>query len=214
MVTARKLLSSDLIPPPLDSLITDGDYLAGVLDACYSTPFRHYHTLEHIHTMLKRAQMVQQMVDCKLSNEIYVAILFHDAVYDLRAAPEQNEIASSFLAQRLMPECMDGAVSYAKVAGLIMATAHQTDLCGMSHELQLIADIDMGGFGSDSATFLRDNENVAKEYETVFDSDSVRQGRLDFLRRLKEKKRIFYTRFFSDDMAHINIDLAIHNLEN
>src|SRR5688572_19594593 len=73
---------------------------------CYSGGGRAYHNLAHIEDVLRRFDEVARDVGWERPREVFLALLFHDAVY--HAGASDNEVRSAQLARdairRWLPE--------------------------------------------------------------------------------------------------------------
>src|SRR5207249_11551080 len=124
-------------PDPLESLRPDwARLLAGygvapadaypvfeVLARAYSAPDRHYHNLEHLTEVFRVAARLAALTDD--TGPVRLAIWFHDAVYDSRAA--DNEARSAELAVQLLGPVGVPASVLERVGRLVRATAHMAD---------------------------------------------------------------------------------------
>ena len=63
----------------------------------YTKPKRFYHTIEHVLEVLKQFQLVNIDKQWKNPQEVYLAIVFHDAIYEYGA--KDNEQQSAIFAQ-------------------------------------------------------------------------------------------------------------------
>ncbi len=159
------------------------------LVAAYSELHRHYHTLEHIAEMLR---VVGRLADsCRDPRAVQLAVWFHDAVYDPRAA--DNEERSALLAA----ECLDGELvvspnTVQKVIGLVRATAHLT-AADPPHDADtaVLLDADLAILGASEERYRRYAAGIRKEYAFVPD-DAYRVGRTAVLKRFLDRPRIYH----------------------
>jgi predicted metal-dependent HD superfamily phosphohydrolase len=98
------------------------------------------------------------------------------------------------------------------IIGLIMATTHSGGLTNQDE--QLIADIDLAGFGQSYVSFAADSSNIRGEYCWV-DENQFRKERARILGIFDSRDPLYYTPFFRERYeakAHENLKLAIKAL--
>jgi predicted metal-dependent HD superfamily phosphohydrolase len=191
------------------------NYLIGALDATYEQPKRFYHNLGHIMHMLETLLELEAQHKIKFSKDLYVAVLFHDIVYDIRATGGTNERYSVIVADEILYKCSYlQSFNRADVSRLIEATIFGRDLIESPLEHKLIADLDIANF----TRFINLNEatsNVIREYETAYVRADVIRGRIDFLKGVAEQKHIYFSPYFSGqtEKARENLRLMVTVLE-
>jgi predicted metal-dependent HD superfamily phosphohydrolase len=129
--------------------------------------------------------------------EVYVAIVFHDAIYVPGA--RDNEAKSAAWARRSgLP------VDLERVAALIDLTAKHGGLApgDVDRDAALFLDCDMSILGAPPDVFDAYDEGIAREYASV-PADAYRAGRRAFLTRLAGEPRIFLSDYF-----HARLDAA------
>jgi len=84
-------------PVPLD------DKIWLLLETAYQQPHRHYHTLYHLTELAALYQQVQADPGWADPHSTWLALLFHDVVYDPMATHGQNEAQSADLLATLLP---------------------------------------------------------------------------------------------------------------
>ena len=119
------------------------DVLA-TLATAYAEPQRAYHTATHIHAVLHWFDAVVDQVGWRSPADVYVAILFHDVVYD--PTRHDNEARSAELAQRLVQ-------ASAETTRLILLTAEhgKLDPAGIDHDAAHFLDADTSILGASAA---------------------------------------------------------------
>jgi predicted metal-dependent HD superfamily phosphohydrolase len=151
----------------------------------YGEPHRHYHTLEHVGSMIALLERLHG--DLPSAPALVLAVWLHDAVYDPRA--QDNEVRSAALARSLLPLLNVPADVVKETARLILLTkTHQAgpeDTAG-----RLLLDADLSILGADEAEYDRYAEAIRREYAWVPD-DAYRQGRARVLRQFLERPSIF-----------------------
>jgi len=160
------------------------------LQACYTSPDRHYHNLQHIAaclTQLDSARAFAIRVDL-----VEAAIWFHDAVYDPRR--RDNEAQSAGLAERALRRIDVPRRLREAVADLILITRHHQD-APASPDHALLLDIDLAILGQPDDVFDQYERDIRAEYSFMPESD-FRAGRAAILRALAARDRIYLTEAF------------------
>jgi predicted metal-dependent HD superfamily phosphohydrolase len=177
------------------------------LDLAYAEPQRAYHTGTHIHDVLHWFDEVCDQVGWRSPEDVYLAVVFHDAVYD--PTRHDNEARSAELAQRLMN-------ASAETVRLILLTAEhgKLDPAGIDHDAAHFLDSDTAILGASAAVFDDYDAAVRVEYQHVPD-DAYRTGRGAFLKSMLSRERIFFADFFHaqlDRRARDNLARALARL--
>lgn len=139
------------------------------LKEIYNSPERKYHTFSHIVSMLESITFY--------SEELIVALLFHDIVYNPFSSSNEADSVAFFKSL-----CSNVSPSFVKsVESTIMATAELPENAGKNEKE--IYRVDRIILYSDSLTELLDWENkIFKEYQLNRVS-LYRKGRADFLQQ-------------------------------
>lgn len=183
------------------------------IEAAYVAPPRAYHSIAHVATLLQHYADVALDTGWAQPVEIYLAILYHDAIYDARQG--DNEARSARLAVDAIGRWLPGAgVDVARVAGLIELTArhghHAPDdfaADARGDDTRRFLDCDMAILGADAAQFDAYDRGIAAEYRHV-PRWLYALNRRRFLKSLLARGRIFL-----DDGFHARLDAqARHNL--
>lgn len=178
----------------------------GAVAAAYTAPGRYYHTLEHLAELAASWEAVAAGPGWRDPRASWLALLFHDAVYDVAAGPGVSETRSAALLAALLPET-------AEPERLIRLTAaHGHEPPDLDADAAHFLDADMAILGAPPARFARYEAQVAAEYAPVVGMDAFRAGRRAFLSGLAAKPRIFGTPFFHDRLdapARANLARAL-----
>lgn len=177
------------------------------IESAYATPPRTYHDFGHVRTVLHNYDEVAAGPGWTQPAEVYLAILYHDAIYE--AGRQDNETRSAELAvagiARWLP---DAAVDAARVAELIALTARHGRLApadlGVSataDDARHFLDCDMAILGAEPAVFEAYDRGIAAEYRGHVPGWLFRINRRRFLQGLLAKERIFLSDFF-----HVRLD--------
>jgi predicted metal-dependent HD superfamily phosphohydrolase len=182
------------------------DSLARELASAYAEPQRAYHTAAHLAEVLGWYDTVADELGWNQPSEVYVAILFHDAIYVPGA--HDNEARSAAWARRSgLPVDLD------RVAALIELTARHGGLApgSVDRDAALFLDCDMAILGAPPDAFDAYDAAIAREYAAI-PADAYRAGRRAFLTRLAATPRIFLSDYFHgklDAAARANVARAI-----
>jgi predicted metal-dependent HD superfamily phosphohydrolase len=194
----------------------------GRVEALFSQPHRHYHTLQHIQHLLDlRDQLAAQIQD---HVAVTLAIFFHDLVYEVgpQVAPTHNERASAhefirFCADAGEAMALDAAPrqawldSRAKVLVWIMATADHTaaDLGRADGDGQLFLDMDLAVLGESPGVYDRYAQNIQREYSWLAPPD-YRKGRAAVLGKMLQSGEALYK---TQCMRERFGEPSVHNLQ-
>ena len=149
------------------------------LEARYSEPHRHYHTLAHIEHMLELLPHADETV--------VAAVWFHDAIYD----GPRNEERSAELATRALRELGFAPQKIELVERMILATKRH-ERGDLPQEALAFLDADLSILGTDRERYDEYVRQVRKEYAHVPD-DAFRTGRNAILRTFLERPRLYFT---------------------
>ncbi len=169
--------------------------VARELAARYGEPHRAYHTAAHVAEVLGWYDWVADTVRWQAPHDVYLAIVFHDAIYDPLA--KDNEARSAQLAALLVD-------ASPRTQELIRLTARHGALApgDVDPEAARFLDCDMAILGAPPAEFDAYDAAVAVEYQAV-PRDAFRTGRKTFLGKLLAAPRIYLS-----DEFHARLDTA------
>ncbi|MDQ3369981.1 MAG: hypothetical protein M3680_31570 [Myxococcota bacterium] len=181
-----------------------------VLAAAYAEPHRAYHTIAHITELLRWFDIVADAVRWRDATAVYLAVLFHDAVYD--PTRSDNEARSAALARDLV------AASPAVIT-LIERTARHADPDATTDAVEdpdaaHFLDSDTAILGAPPAQFDAYDAAIRVEYQHVA-PDAYRAGRRAFLARMLARPRLYVSDFFHallEDAARANLARALAGL--
>lgn len=183
------------------------------LEAAHAAPPRAYHHFGHVRAVLQHCAQVAQGPGWWHPQEVYLAALYHDAVYV--AGRKDNEVRSAHLALQAIDVWLPGAgVDGGRVQQLILLTARHGELGidDVDAEQALFLDCDMAILGAPAAVFDGYHRDVAEEYAGVVPGWLYRAGRRRFLRGLLARPRIFLSDYFHaqlDAAARANLQRAL-----
>ena len=180
------------------------------LVAAHSEPHRFYHTLEHVHEVLRVAgRLADAATD---PSAVQLAAWFHDAVYDPRAADNEARSAAhavELLAPLGVPESVLG-----HVADMIRATAH-TATADVDADTAVLLDADLAILSAEDRRYARYAADIRREYAWVDDA-AYQVGRTKVLQGFLHRPRIYRTeRMFAaaEHAARRNIGSEIERLK-
>lgn len=152
---------------------------------------RHYHTLEHLLTLSLAWLEVAEEGRWSEATQVWLALLFHDAVY-VPGAPD-NEERSAQLLLKHRPESQ-------RAAELVRLTAAhgKLDRRLLNEDARLFLDCDTAILGAPADQYCRYADQVRAEWTPILDAESWRLGRSAFLQGLLAQKRIFLSDRFHD----------------
>lgn len=162
--------------------------VARVLAAAYGEPHRAYHNEAHVAEVLRWFDVVADEAGWHDAASVYLAIVFHDAVYD--PARTDNEARSAELARAL-----GGAPD--RTTELILLTARHgaIDAGAVDADAGHFLDCDTAILGAPPDEFDAYDAAITAEYRHV-PTAAFRAGRHRFLGRLLGRPRIFLTALF------------------
>jgi predicted metal-dependent HD superfamily phosphohydrolase len=173
----------------------------------YEEPHRAYHTLEHLAECFSHFDAARHLAERPA--EVELALWFHDAVYDPRAA--DSEERSAAWAERALAGAGAAPEQAARVASLVLATKHAGgDAASPDHAVLL--DTDLAILGAPPPRFLAYEAQIRREYAFV-PEEAFRRARAALLARLLARPRLyttgpFFTRFESQARANLKASLA------
>lgn len=187
--------------------------LGHALVDAYGRGRRAYHTIDHVLAVAREIAWAKTLHPFDDEASVFLAVLFHDAVYD--AAAKDNERRSADLMERTVAT-VGLAVPTERARALVLATAsHGTIAPGADRDLALFLDADMAILGADEPTFDAYERGVAYEYAEAYPAEAYRAGRAAFLEKLVDKPRLFFSAPFHDRLdtrARANLRRALRAL--
>jgi predicted metal-dependent HD superfamily phosphohydrolase len=157
------------------------------LARAYAHPERHYHTLDHVRDMLAIAEQLQAEADNLAA--VRLAAWFHDAVYDPRAA--DNEERSADLASARLERLGLPVTLVATARRLIVLTKTHAAAPG-DRDAAVLLDADLAILGAEPAAYRAYAQAIRREYAWVPDA-AYRRGRSQVLQSFLGRDRIYRT---------------------
>lgn len=201
----------------LDGLVLPEGQQA-VLAAAYATPARAYHNIEHVGEVLRHYRDAADEAGWRQPREVWLAVLYHDAVY--QAGRSDNEALSAAFAHAQIAQWMpDAGVDADRVAELILLTARhgqlrpeQFDDDPDGEDTRRFLDCDMAILGASPEAFDAYDRAIAAEYRGHVPGWLFKINRRKFLKALLGKPRIYLSEAFHarfDARARSNLRRAI-----
>ncbi len=167
------------------------------LEAAYAQPPRAYHGFGHVRAVLEHVAEVAAGPGWQQPLEVWLAALFHDAVYV--AGRSDNEMESALLARRTIARWWpQSAVGLDRVAELIALTARHGQLSSeqVDRDAGLFLDCDMAILAAPPPVFDAYDRGIAEEYHGHVPGWLFRRNRRRFLASLLRQPRIFLSDYF------------------
>lgn len=179
-----------------------------LLLAKYAEPHRRYHNQRHIAECLRELDLIRSLV--RESEAVEFALWFHDAVYDSRAA--DNEEQSAALAGESLRQAGAGPALVHAVRQLVLATKLHH---GALHlDAPLLVDVDLSILGQSTERFWEYEQGIRAEYAWVAQETFAVQ-RVEILERFLARPRLYHTDFFFkryEAQARANLKVSIARL--
>jgi predicted metal-dependent HD superfamily phosphohydrolase len=153
----------------------------------HAEPARRYHVLAHVAEVLDGVAEVGHLATDPTA--VRLAAWYHDAVYDPRAAG--NEEASADLAAGVLPGLGVPAGVVAEVHRLVLLTAGH-EVAEGDADGAVLADADLAVLGAPAERYARYRADVRAEWAWL-PEDRWREGRAAVLRSFLDRPRIYRT---------------------
>lgn len=190
-----------------------------LLESAYANPPRAYHDYGHVQEVLGHYAGVAAGPGWTQPKEIYLALLYHDAVYD--AGRKDNEARSADMAMARISDWLpEMSIDTVRVAELIRLTARHGQVSrsdfgddGFSLDAMHFLDCDMAILGAEVERFDAYDRGIAEEYRGHVPAFLFRINRRRFLKGLLARERIYLSALFHerlDASARANLHRAIN----
>jgi predicted metal-dependent HD superfamily phosphohydrolase len=154
--------------------------------ARWSEPHRHYHTVEHLSTVLSTVDSWATASDDP--DAVRLAAWYHDAVYEPRRG--DNEEASAALAASDLANLAIPASSVTEITRLVLLTASHDPRPG-DRNGALLCDADLSILAAPAPVYTRYAAAVRAEYGHVED-EAFRAGRVAVLQMFLRRSTLFH----------------------
>lgn len=188
------------------------------LEAAYADPPRAYHDFGHVREVLRHYDAVATGPGWVQPDEVRLAVLYHDAVYE--AGRRDNEARSArFAVDEIARWLPDAGIESGRVAELIELTArhgqfgpHDFGKTAVAADTCHFLDCDMAILGAGPDVFDAYDRAIAAEYRGHVPDWLFRINRRRFLKSLLARPRIYLSEFFHERLdapARANLRRAI-----
>lgn len=195
------------------------DAQSDALEAAYAAPPRAYHNFDHVREVLRHHADVAAGPGWAQPVETFLAVLYHDAVYE--AGRGDNEVRSAEMAVAAIARWLpDAGIDASRVARLIELTARHGKLApddfgddAVADDTRHFLDCDMAILGAEPAVFDAYDRGIATEYRGTVPAWLFRLNRRRFLKALLARPRIYLSDFFHeryDARARANLRRAVN----
>jgi predicted metal-dependent HD superfamily phosphohydrolase len=174
----------------------------------YTQPGRHYHTLQHLYTMISQLQPVFNQIANPVA--FMMALFFHDFVY--KTNRDDNEEASAKAAVLFLKSIHAEEDIVKKTEALIVATQHK--IKPQDNDTCLLVDADLCILGAAEADYNLYVQQIRKEYRR-YDDKTYQAGRKKVLEHFLARERIYQTPYFHDQFesqAKKNLERELEEL--
>lgn len=175
------------------SVQSDDDHVEAVWDRIttgYSEINRYYHSQRHILFCLEQFSQIEDSVSD--SAAAVLAIWFHDLILD--PSVNDNEEQSMLLFQELAKNHLPGEL-IEKTSSLIMSTRHID--APSNFDESCIQDIDLSSMGAGWDSFVRDVDDLRKEYTHLSDEQFMDVTN-NFYHKMLDRDKIYTSDYFHE----------------
>lgn len=194
----NKYLSSYLDKYLIDNTFvfdpTNKQKLMTIVEKSYNNPDRKYHSLDHILHCLQELEKVAFKVEKYEMEQLVLAVLFHDIVYNSPDKTLSDEQHSSVFFEQFAK-----TINYQKtkeIADMILTTAYLSNGKKVENELEkILCSVDLAILAQPQFTYKWYQDMVRQEYDFVSDKDYI-DGRTQALQTLLKKEQLYLHEFF------------------
>lgn len=145
----------------------------------YDEAHRFYHTFEHLQDVVSYLEK-----NNSLSDELFLAAVYHDAIYDPKSNTNEEDSANLFKADAAKASL--AANKIASVVQLILDTKHHTASNEFSKQL-IAADLNI--FNESNERLLQYEKQIFKEYQFV-DYKTYKENRIKVLEKYNQNGKL------------------------
>lgn len=157
--------------------------------ACYASPHRHYHTLDHLENLLVQLNAIKGEI--KNWNAILFTLFYHDIIYDV--SKQNNEEESADLAVKRMKEIAVSEDMVMLCMEQILAT--KSHLISIDQDTNYFTDADLSILGQIWVKYSDYYKSIRSEFE-IYPNLQYNFGRRRVLEHFLSMERIFKTDYF------------------
>ena len=160
----------------------------------YSQPHRFYHNIDHISDMIEKA-------GSDLDDELFLAIVYHDIVYDPLQKDNEEKSAELFREEAKRTNLSEKSIQ--RIGNAILATKHHKPLNLLEQKL---IDLDLSIFTAPIEKQIEFEKNIFKEYQH-FDFRVYKDTRLKILNSFL---LTYDTRFLIDFLSSFKPNIGVY----
>lgn len=185
-------------------------FLLQQVEKLYSHPDRHYHVFDHIREMILIGKKV-----FNLTFQQYLAILFHDAVYNPRGTKNEELSAQALfncVTQYKGPLTREDIKFYGEVAVIINDT--KDHYYPTSEASRVVLDLDLERLARSLPEVEHFTNLIRQEYYFV-DDETFKTGRKEFYKQFLNIEHPFsteYGRQFWEPKAQENVNILLNRM--
>lgn len=166
----------------------------------YREKTRFFHNLEHLYLGYEEIDsyvdwyvenISKDKNDTSIKMEQIAAWMYHDIVYDVKNAHDNEKLSAIVAMEKLKETSLDLSI----VENIILDTkAHKATI----PESKLILDIDMASLGYEYDKFLHYRKLALKEYSLIYNENQLFEGVLSFINATIKNKEIYHLDYFKE----------------
>ncbi|MEA5619721.1 hypothetical protein VB711_18010 [Cronbergia sp. UHCC 0137] len=179
------------------------------LITAYSHPNRYYHTLKHIHHVLKTIDTLQIYTQDLPS--VQLAAWFHDVIYNTQLL--DNEEKSADYAAKLLTKLKIPQININIAKNLILQTKNHEN-SEDNYNAYVLLDADLAILAVNPTEYQEYAKAIRQEYAWVLEADYIK-GRKQVLEKFLQRPQIYYTPLMcdrSEQSARFNLQQEIDQL--
>ena len=156
--------------------------------SAYDSPGRHYHTWEHVLDCVEHLRGVS----CENPRVVFLALLFHDAVY-VAGRSDNEELSARLAHDALAPVTSITRLELTEIERLIIVTKDHHARVGIATpDEATLLDIDLSILAAPRDRYVRYATQIRDEWVPLVTSDTFfRVGRVKFLRGMLAAPHIY-----------------------
>lgn len=171
--------------------------LCFLLNTYYNTYGRFYHNSRHITDCIEsyKKLIIDQSVDLLYRNELFIAILFHDIIYNVKSPLGENEQKSADFCLGVGPGFWEShmddvsSIDWKIVEQIIMSTVHSGGNIDLL-EARYMINIDLMSIST--SHHASHATSIRNEYIQAYTPNEYTIGRQQFLKNFIGRDKIYY----------------------
>lgn len=187
-------------------------HVGRLLISLYSSPHRHYHNLDHLVDVVQRCEELILAEECVAPEEIIIAALFHDAIYN----PDNCSDCVSQSAEFAYVVALGGGINHTAASRINALVASTGTHEPKTIDQRILCDADLAILGQEEEKYNDYSRKIKLEYPNIR-NDIFLATRAHVLKEFLNKKHIFNTKTYHEryeEQARDNISREISMLED